>query len=160
MLKNIQYLEHNFGHGVQHLSDSFAALMLLAFLIDQVLKLGCLVMKQIFAKYHSRTAAWEHLRSSFCAVAFWQLAGTVRPRPRDLHRVPRLRYNPDDKPPAELLGSTSGRRPDAPYRPDGQGTRISVPETQLNARRHAVRNRLENDGFPYRNTESSTSSPK
>ena len=37
-LKNVQYLEHNFGHGTQHLSDTFAALMLLAFLIDQLLQ--------------------------------------------------------------------------------------------------------------------------
>ncbi len=73
-LKNVQYLEHNFGHGTQHLSDTFAALMLLAFLIDQLLEMACPVMKQIFAKCYTRTATWERLRSSFCAVAFrnWQ----------------------------------------------------------------------------------------
>ena len=73
-LKNVQYLEHNFGHGTQHLSDTFAALMLLAFLIDQLLEMACPVMKQIFAKCYIRTATWERLRSSFCAVAFrnWQ----------------------------------------------------------------------------------------
>ena len=74
-LKNVQYLEHNFGHGTQHLSDNtFAALMQLAFLINQVLEMACPVMKQIFAQYYTRTATWEHLRSRFCAVAFrsWQ----------------------------------------------------------------------------------------
>ena len=73
-LKNAQYLEHNFGHGTQHLSDTFAALMLLAFLIDQLLEMACPVMQQIFAKCYTRTATWERLRSSFCAAAFrnWQ----------------------------------------------------------------------------------------
>ena len=73
-LKNVQYLEHNFGHGTQHLSDTFAALMLLAFLIDQLLEMACPVMQPIFAKCYTRTATWERLRSSFCAVAFrnWQ----------------------------------------------------------------------------------------
>ncbi len=69
-LKNVQYLEHNFGHGTQHLSDIFAALMLLAFLIDQVLEMACPIMKRIFAKCYIRTATWGHLRSSLCAVAF------------------------------------------------------------------------------------------
>ncbi len=92
-LKNVQYLEHNFGHGTQHLSDTSAALMLLAFLIDQVLEMACPVMKRIFAKYYTRTATWERLRSSFCAIAFRKLAGTVRSRPRDLHRAHRLRYD-------------------------------------------------------------------
>ena len=48
--------------------------MLLAFLIDQLLEMACPVMQQIFAKCYTRTATWERLRSSFCAVAFrnWQ----------------------------------------------------------------------------------------
>ena len=39
-----------------------------------VLEMACPVMKEIFAKYYTRTATWEHLRGSFCAVAFrnWQ----------------------------------------------------------------------------------------
>ena len=92
-LKNVQYLEHNFGHGTQHLSDTFAALMMLAFLIDQLLEMACPVMKQIFAKCYTRTATWERLRSSFCAVAFRPTGRncTATP-PRDLHRVPRLRH--------------------------------------------------------------------
>ena len=73
-LKNVQYLEHNFGHGTQHLPDTFAALMLLAFLIEHLLEMACPVMKQIFAQCYTRTATWECLRSSFCAVPFrnWQ----------------------------------------------------------------------------------------
>ena len=136
MLKNVQHLEHNFGHGIQHLSDTFAALMLLVFLIDQVLEMACSVIKQVFAKCCTRTVAWERLRSSFCAVAFCQLAATVRLRPQALHRARRLRYVlTADRLPSWI--NPSGR-PEAPRRPDGPGTRISVPGIRLNARRHAM----------------------
>ena len=62
-LKNIQSLEHNFGHGSQHLPDTFAALMLLAFLIDQMLEMACPVMKQIFA-----STIPEPRRGNICAA--------------------------------------------------------------------------------------------
>ena len=113
-LKNVQYLEHNFGHGSQHhLSNTFAALMLLAFLIDQVLAMTCPVMKRIFAKCYTRTATWERLCSSFCAVAFRNLAGTVRSRHRDLHRVHRLRYDltADHFPRSMKIGTSRGPMP-------------------------------------------------
>ena len=42
----------------------------LAFLIDQVLEMACPIMKRIFAKCYIRTATWERLRTSLCAVAF------------------------------------------------------------------------------------------
>ncbi len=159
-LKNAQYLEHNFGHGTQHLSDTFAALMLLAFLIDQLLEMACPVMKQIFAKCYTRTATWERLRSSFCAVAFRNQAGTVRPRPRDLHRVPRLRYVLT----ADRLSSCSMKKDrDVPPR----------PHAALTVKRPAYRcpepvpthddmpcKPSENVDFPYRNMKRPTSSPK
>ena len=74
-LKNQGYqLEHNFGHGNQHLATVLMLLMMLAFLIDQLLETACPVIQQIFARYHSRIAVWERLRSSFRAIVFrnWQ----------------------------------------------------------------------------------------
>ena len=48
--------------------------MVLAFLIDQLLEMACPVIQQLFARYPSRIAVWERLRSSFRAIAFrnWQ----------------------------------------------------------------------------------------
>ena len=74
-LKNQGYqLEHNFGHGNEHLATVLMLLMMLAFLIDQLLETACPVIQQIFARYHSRIVVWERLRSSFRAIAFrnWQ----------------------------------------------------------------------------------------
>ena len=65
-LKNQGYhLEHNYGHGEQHLSTVFATLMMLAFLIDQVQELGCRVFQGARAQFHARTALWERLRAFF-----------------------------------------------------------------------------------------------
>ena len=65
-LKNQGYhLEHNYGHGEQHLSTVFATLMMLAFLIDQVQELGCRVFQAARAQFHARTALWERLRAYF-----------------------------------------------------------------------------------------------
>ena len=45
-LKNQGYeLEHNFGHGREHLSDVLASLMMLAFLIDQVEQHCCALFR-------------------------------------------------------------------------------------------------------------------
>ena len=138
-----QYLEHNFGHGTQHLSDTFAALMLLAFLIDQAAGNGlprheANLRQVLYPNRDVGTSAQQFLCSSLP-----QLAGTVRPRPRDLHRVPRLRYVLT----ADRLSSCSMKkgsgRPEAPCRPDGQETCISMPGTRSNARRHAHANRLK-----------------
>ena len=37
--------EHNFGHGEKNLATVFAALMTLAFAIDQVQKMGCALFR-------------------------------------------------------------------------------------------------------------------
>jgi hypothetical protein len=65
-LKNQGYeLEHNYGHGQQHLATHFAYLMMLAFLVDQVQELGCRLFQAARAHFHSRTSLWERLRSLF-----------------------------------------------------------------------------------------------
>jgi len=62
-LKNQGYqLEHNYGHGEQHLATVFAFLMMLAFLVDQVQELSCRLFQAARAYYRSRTTLWERLR--------------------------------------------------------------------------------------------------
>jgi hypothetical protein len=58
-------LEHNYGHGQQHLASVFALLMLLAFLVDQAQELGCRLFQAARAHFHSRTSLWARLRALF-----------------------------------------------------------------------------------------------
>ncbi len=60
-------LEHNFGHGHQHLAT---VLMLLAFLIDQLQELCCLLFQAALAKAGPRYALWEGLRSHLTLIPF------------------------------------------------------------------------------------------
>ncbi|MDX1487960.1 MAG: hypothetical protein R3268_07160 [Acidiferrobacterales bacterium] len=63
-LKNQGYaLEHNYGHGRQHLSSVLALLMMLAFLVDQVQELSCRLFQAARASCRSRTSLWERLRA-------------------------------------------------------------------------------------------------
>jgi hypothetical protein len=65
-LKNQGYhYEHNFGHGVKHLSVVFAMLMMLAFLVDQVQQLCCPLFQAVWKKLGSKRALWDHMRSHF-----------------------------------------------------------------------------------------------
>jgi hypothetical protein len=65
-LKNQGYhLEHNFGHGVQHLATNFAILTFLAFLVDQIsqhLDKEFQVAKAVCKTFKS---LWEKIRSIF-----------------------------------------------------------------------------------------------
>lgn len=74
-LKNQGYrLEHNYGHGEQHLATVLAMLMMLAFLIDQIQELGCRLFQAARARFHSRTSLWERLRALFVGFSIpdWQ----------------------------------------------------------------------------------------
>ena len=65
-LKNQGYnFEHNFGHGYKGLSNLFAGLMLLAFLVDQVLEAVNLEVQAVM-KLYSRSSYFEKIRSKFC----------------------------------------------------------------------------------------------
>lgn len=65
-LKNQGYgLEHNYGHGQQHLATNFALLMMLAFLVDQAQELGCRLFQAARQRFRSRTSLWERLRALF-----------------------------------------------------------------------------------------------
>jgi hypothetical protein len=70
-LKNQGYhFEHNFGHGQQHLSVSFANLMMLAFLVDQIQEAACLLFQAALTKVGSKIRLWEKMRAYFLAIAF------------------------------------------------------------------------------------------
>ena len=62
-LKNQGYhLEHNFGHGSQHLSNNFFVLNLLAFFIHQILDLCDRGYQYCRSKFSSRKEFWNNLR--------------------------------------------------------------------------------------------------
>jgi hypothetical protein len=70
-LKNQGYhFEHNFGHGKKHLSVVFAALMMLAFLVDQVQQLACELFQAALKKKGSRKRLWEEMRALFRTLEF------------------------------------------------------------------------------------------
>ena len=68
MLKNQGYnLEHNYGHGTQHLSVVFATIMMLAFVVDQTQQLCCALFRAVWAKLGSKRLLWERMRALFYA---------------------------------------------------------------------------------------------
>ncbi len=75
-LKNQGYhVEHNDGHGEQHLSVVFAPIMMLAFLVDQTQPLCCALFQAVWAKLGSKRRLWERLRALFYDYAL----GSMRP---------------------------------------------------------------------------------
>ena len=68
-------LEHNYGHGQQHLATVFALLTMLAFLVDQAQELGCRLFQAARAHFHSRTSLWERIRVLFTGfyIADWKM---------------------------------------------------------------------------------------
>ena len=86
VLKNNGYnLEHNFGHGKQHLAAMFAAMNLLAFAIHTVC--DCLEARWIEARNakRARKRFFEHIRTLTCYLVFpdWDTLMTtlIRSRP-------------------------------------------------------------------------------
>jgi hypothetical protein len=72
------HLEHNYGHGKQHLATVFSLLMMLAFFIDQIQESSCQLFRQARRRFRSRTSLWERMRSLFTSyfiddwMLFWQ----------------------------------------------------------------------------------------
>ena len=65
-MKNQGYeFEHNFGHGRKHLATVFAALMLLAFGIDQMQKACCPLFRAALARKGWAKDLWKDFRSMF-----------------------------------------------------------------------------------------------
>ena len=70
-LKNQGYhFNHNFGLGKNHLSEVFAMLMMLAFLVDQTQQLCCNLFQNVWKKSGSKRALWEKIRSLFTSYKF------------------------------------------------------------------------------------------
>ncbi len=58
-------LEHNYGHGKEHLASNMACLMFLAFLVDQVEQLACPVFNKAWQSCSSKIKLWEVIRQYF-----------------------------------------------------------------------------------------------
>jgi hypothetical protein len=78
-LKNQDYhLEHNYGHGHQHLSLVLVGLMMAAFLVDQVQQLASSLFQAVLKKEGSRKRLWTHLRALFYTLPFSSLDDILR----------------------------------------------------------------------------------
>ena len=70
-LKNQGYhLEHNYGHGEQHLSVVLMMLMMLAFLVDQTQQLSCPIFREAWKRQGTKRHLWEKIRTYFVAFVF------------------------------------------------------------------------------------------
>jgi hypothetical protein len=70
-LKNQGYhIEHNFGHGKQHLSMNFFVLNVLAFYIHQILELSDRAYQYCRSKFSSRQEYWNNLRAAIHIMLF------------------------------------------------------------------------------------------
>ena len=70
-LKNHGYhLEHNFGHGQQHLAEAFFVLNLLAFFMHQIFDLIDGLYQRVRTLFSSRRAFWDEVRSVFRLFLF------------------------------------------------------------------------------------------
>lgn len=58
-------LEHNYGHGEEHLASNMACLMFLAFLVDQIEQLACPVFNKAWQACFSKIKLWEVIRQYF-----------------------------------------------------------------------------------------------
>jgi hypothetical protein len=70
-LKNQGYhIEHNYGHGQNHLSFNFFILNLLAFFMHQMFELTYAVYQELRVKFGSKRNLWDHLRACLYIIVF------------------------------------------------------------------------------------------
>jgi hypothetical protein len=75
-LKNQGYeFEHNYGHGKQYLSSTLAALMMLAFLVDQIQEHCCRVFEQARQRNSTKKALWMRMAAMMYTwrIADWSM---------------------------------------------------------------------------------------
>lgn len=75
-LKNQGYeFEHNYGHGKQYLSSTLAALMMLAFLVDQIQEHCCRVYAQVRQQCGTKKTLWMKMRAlmTLWRMSHWQM---------------------------------------------------------------------------------------
>ena len=71
-LKNQGYeFEHNYGHGKQYLSSTLAALMMLAFLVDQIQEHCCRVFEQARQRSSTKKALWMRMATM---MSTWRIS--------------------------------------------------------------------------------------
>lgn len=74
-LKNQGYhFEHNFGHGKKNLSNNFAALMMLAFFVDQIQQASCALFRKALGTFHAKTLFWTEIKNLFKVFEFESMA--------------------------------------------------------------------------------------
>lgn len=86
-LKNQGYeFEHNFGHGLKHLSTVFAFMMMLAFLADQLREIGCKHFQAALKEeLNKRSRLWEAIRGLYMIapqLESWEQFFSVISNPR------------------------------------------------------------------------------
>ena len=93
-LKNQGYhLEHNYGHGEQHLSVVLMMLMMLAFLVDQTQQLCCPVFQAAWKKLGTKRHLWEKIRTYFVAFVFDSLTALLTALVRGIAPQPPVLQN-------------------------------------------------------------------
>jgi len=67
-------VEHNFGHGYQHVSTVLMHLMMLAFLIDQIQQCGYRLFPAALAAAKTKSRLWRKLRRlfNFFRIPSWE----------------------------------------------------------------------------------------
>lgn len=92
------HLEHNYGHGKEHLASNMACLMLLAFLVDQIEQLACPIFNKAWQVCFSKIKLWEVIRQYFMTFlidSWFQLLKTLayrrtRGEPRKVKHISSL----------------------------------------------------------------------
>ncbi|MCF1459690.1 MAG: hypothetical protein LPH21_19730 [Shewanella sp.] len=83
-------LEHNYGHGKEHLSSNLACLTFLAFLIDQIEQLACPLFKKAWQLCGAKIVLWGKIRNlviTFIADSWTEvLKGVIALRTKDRGR--------------------------------------------------------------------------
>lgn len=70
-LKNLGYnFEHNYGHGKKYLSTILCMLMMIAFLIDQIQEICCVVYRKCRTFARTYYGLWQSMRTLFQYVIF------------------------------------------------------------------------------------------
>ena len=75
-LKNLGYnFKHSYGHGKEHLSTVFCLLMILAFFIDQIQEIACLLFQSAKKCMGSYRSLWEEMRVLFrhLVIVSWEM---------------------------------------------------------------------------------------
>lgn len=68
-LKNLGYnFEHNYGHGKNYLSTVFGLLMMLAFLLDQIQELCCVLYKRCRIYHRTYYNLWAYMKVLFQSI--------------------------------------------------------------------------------------------